>query len=72
MINSFRSRLCFGALFNPVIREVVDMHYLWTTPVLLDHTRPRQPVPDLRKTPYSEGIRATIQAMRSSTVKPNA
>jgi nucleoside-diphosphate-sugar epimerase len=52
-------------LFNPVLREVVEMHYLWTTPVKLDDTRLRQLLPNLPKTPYAEGIRATIEAMRS-------
>jgi nucleoside-diphosphate-sugar epimerase len=57
-------------LFNPVLREVVEMHYLWTTPVKLDDTRLRHLLPNLHKTPYAEGIRATINAMQNSTVKP--
>jgi len=52
-------------LFNPVLRELVEMHYLWTTPVKLDDTRLRQMLPNLRKTPYPEGIRQTIDAMRT-------
>jgi nucleoside-diphosphate-sugar epimerase len=56
-------------LFNPVLREVVEMHYLWITPVKLDDIRLRQLLPDLHKTPYAEGIRATINAMQSSAVK---
>ena len=55
-------------LFNPLLREVVEMHYLWTTPVKLDDTRLRQLLPNLHKTPYSEGIRATIDAMRTRAV----
>ena len=53
-------------LFNPFLREVVEMHYLWTTPVKLDDTLLRQLIPNLHKTPYSEGIRATIESMRIS------
>ena len=49
-------------LFNPFLREVVEMHYLWTTPVKLDDTRLRQLLSILHKTPYAEGIRATIEA----------
>lgn len=44
------------------------MHYLWTTPVKLDDTRLRQLLPDLHKTSYTEGIGATINAMRSRAV----
>jgi hypothetical protein len=43
----------------------VEMNYLWTTPVKLDDTRLRRLLPNLRKTPYAEGIHATIEAMRS-------
>jgi nucleoside-diphosphate-sugar epimerase len=53
----------FG-LFNPFMREVAEMHYLWTTPVNMDDRRLRALLPDLRKTPYEEGIRATIAAMQ--------
>jgi nucleoside-diphosphate-sugar epimerase len=52
-------------LFNPLLREVVEMHYLWTTPVKLDDTRLGQLLPNLHKTPYPEGIRQTIDAMRT-------
>ena len=55
-------------LFNPFLREVVEMHYLWTTPVKLDDTRLRQLLPNLPKTPYAEGIRATMDAMRTRFV----
>ena len=55
-------------LFNPVLREVVEMHYLWTTPVKLDDTRLRQLLPNLYKTPYAEGIRLTMDAMQTGVV----
>jgi nucleoside-diphosphate-sugar epimerase len=55
-------------LFNPLSRELVEMHYLWTTPVKLDDTRLRQLLPNLHKTPYTEGIQATMDAMRSRAV----
>ena len=51
-------------LFNPLLREVVEMHYLWTTPVKLDDAKLRRLLPDLKKTPYEEGIRLTVEAMR--------
>jgi nucleoside-diphosphate-sugar epimerase len=52
-------------LFNPFMREVVEMHYLWTTPVKLDDSRLRKLLPNLKKTPYAEGIEATIKAMKA-------
>ena len=55
-------------LFNPLLREVVEMHYLWTTPVKLDDARLRKLLPNLHKTPYPEGIRQTIEAMRTGAV----
>jgi nucleoside-diphosphate-sugar epimerase len=53
-------------LFNPMMREIAEMHYLWTNPVKLDDSRLRQLLPDLHKTPYEEGIRATLDAMRQT------
>ena len=54
-------------LFNPFLREVVEMHYLWTTPVALDDSRLRRLLPNLRKTSYEDGIHATLEAMRNNT-----
>jgi nucleoside-diphosphate-sugar epimerase len=51
----------FG-LFNPFLREVAEMQYLWATPVNMDDRRLRVLLPGLRKTPYEEGIRATLAA----------
>jgi nucleoside-diphosphate-sugar epimerase len=53
-------------LFNPFLREVLEMHYLWTSPVKLDDSRLRQLLPTLHKTPYAEGVRRTIDAMRAA------
>ena len=63
VIGKFMLRV--AGLFDPVLRELVEMHYLWTTPVILDDTRLRQLLPRLHKTPYTEGIHATIEVMRS-------
>lgn len=56
-------------LFNPIMREVVEMHYLWTTPVKLDDSRLRQLLPNLKKTPYAEGIETTIKAMKVTALQ---
>jgi nucleoside-diphosphate-sugar epimerase len=49
-------------IFNPVMRELVEMSYLHETPVLLDDTKLRGVLGTIRKTPYDEGIRATVAA----------
>jgi nucleoside-diphosphate-sugar epimerase len=54
-------------LFHPFMREVAEMHYLWTNPVALDDSRLRELLPELRKTPYEEGIRLTVRAMRPAS-----
>jgi hypothetical protein len=47
------------------------MHYLWTTRVRLDDRRLRQLLPNLHTTAYTQGIRATIEVMRTSGVEAN-
>jgi nucleoside-diphosphate-sugar epimerase len=53
-------------LFNPLMREGVEVHYLWTTPVKLDDSRLRKLLPNLKKTPYAEGSETTIKAMKAA------
>jgi tetratricopeptide (TPR) repeat protein len=53
---------------HAILQRVVEMHYPWTTPVKLDDTRLRQLLPNLHNTPYTHGIRATIDAMRTRAV----
>ncbi|MBC7932457.1 MAG: NAD-dependent epimerase/dehydratase family protein [Rubrivivax sp.] len=57
-------------LFDPFMRELVEMHYLLTTPVIMDDTALRELLGDLRKTPYEEGIRQTLAAMRAGATAP--
>jgi nucleoside-diphosphate-sugar epimerase len=57
-----RTALRLAGLFSPVMREMVEMHYLLTDPVLLDDSALRDLLGPLRKTPYADGIRATLQA----------
>jgi nucleoside-diphosphate-sugar epimerase len=52
-------------LFNPFMRELVEMHYLQTTPVLMDDSALRGLLGEVHKTPYEEGVRRTLQAMRA-------
>jgi nucleoside-diphosphate-sugar epimerase len=54
-------------LFDPFMRELVEMHYLWTTPVILDDTALHELLGTIHKTPYDQGIRLTLDASRLST-----
>jgi len=49
-------------LFNPVLRELVEMHYLLAEPLVLDDSALRALIGPLHKTPYEEGIRASLAA----------
>ncbi len=51
-------------LFNPIMRELVEMNYLLTTPILLDDSALRNLLGDIRKTPYDEGLRLSLEAAR--------
>lgn len=51
-------------LFNPFMREMVEMHYLQTQPVLMDDGALQRLIGPIRKTTYAEGIRQTLQAVR--------
>ena len=52
----------FG-LFNPMVRELVEMHYLLTSPVILDDTRLKNLLVELPKTPYKQGILQTLASI---------
>ena len=49
-------------LFNPFMRELVEMHYLQTSPVLLDDRALIQLLGPIHKTPYAEGLKLTFDA----------
>lgn len=53
-------------LFNPSLREVVEMHYLVTDPVILDDSALRGLLGDIKKTPYGEGIRRSVEAAKKA------
>jgi len=50
-------------LFNPFMREMVEMHYLLTDPVLMDDGALQSLIGPVHKTPYAEGIRRTLAAV---------
>ena len=51
-------------LFNPLMREMVEMHYLLTEPVIMEDSALQQLIGPIVKTPYPEGIRQTLAATR--------
>ncbi|MDL2358053.1 MAG: NAD-dependent epimerase/dehydratase family protein [Pseudomonadota bacterium] len=50
-------------LFNPIMREMVEMHYLLTEPLIMDDSALEHLIGPIRKTPYTEGIRQTLAAV---------
>jgi len=52
-------------LFKPFMRELVEMHYLQTDPVLMDDAALRALIGPIAKTPYAEGIRQTLAALQT-------
>jgi nucleoside-diphosphate-sugar epimerase len=54
-------------VFNPLMREMVEMHYLQTTPVILDDSALSSLLGDLKKTPYPEGVRMSVEYLRRQT-----
>ena len=50
-------------LFNPLMRELVEMHYLQTHPVILDDAALHGLLGNIDVTPYPEGIRQMLAAV---------
>jgi nucleoside-diphosphate-sugar epimerase len=54
-------------LFNPLMREMVEMHYLVTEPLIMDDSALQGLIGPIRKTPYAEGIRQSLAAARQAS-----
>jgi nucleoside-diphosphate-sugar epimerase len=63
MVVAGKTTLRVMGLFNPLMRELVEMHYLQTSPVLLDDSRLEKLLGTLDRTSYDQGIRMTLEAM---------
>jgi nucleoside-diphosphate-sugar epimerase len=50
--------------FNPLMRELVEMHYLQTNPVILDDSALRELLPHVHATSYDDGIAQTLAALK--------
>ena len=64
MIVAGKTTLRVMGLFNPLMREMVEMNYLQTTPVVLDDSALRALLGNIKKTSYDEGIRQCVEAER--------
>ena len=54
-------------LFNSMLRELVEIHYLLTNPIIMDDSALRSLLPTLRKTPYADGFRQALEAAGSAS-----
>lgn len=52
-------------IFDPFMREVVEMFYLNEEPVVLDGTKYEQFIGDLPRTAYKEGLKQTLDYMKN-------
>lgn len=61
-----KTMLRIGGLFNSFVRELVEMHYLQTTPVILDDSALQRLLGNVRKTSYADGIKTTLESYQRS------
>ena len=64
-----KTMLRLMGLFQPVMRELVEMNYLLTTPVLLDDSALVELLGSVHRTGYAEGLRLTLEAYRDAPGK---
>lgn len=53
-------------LFQPFMKELVEMHYLQTTPVLMDDSALVGLLGHVHKTSYDEGVRLSVESYQAS------
>jgi nucleoside-diphosphate-sugar epimerase len=63
MMVAGKTALRIMGLFNPMMREMVEMHYLQTDPVLMDDSRLDKLLGGLKRTSYDQGIQLTLDSM---------
>jgi nucleoside-diphosphate-sugar epimerase len=57
--------LRLGGLVSPLLRELVELYPLYTSPLALDTSKLRGLIGEYPVTPYSEGLRSMMQWMRA-------
>ncbi len=58
-----KTMLRLMGLFDPFLKEFVEMHYLMTDPLIVDDFALQQLLGGVTKTPYSEGVRQSLAAV---------
>jgi nucleoside-diphosphate-sugar epimerase len=66
MLVAGKTILRLMGLFDPLMREMVEMNYLQTSPLVLDDSALRGLLGEIKKTPYDEGIRECVEAAQRS------
>jgi nucleoside-diphosphate-sugar epimerase len=61
--------LQLAGIFHSMSRELVELYYLGTTPVILDDSKLQRHLGGLRKTPYRDGIRMALESYRARMTK---
>ena len=61
-----KTTLRIMGVFSPLMREMVEMNYLLTEPVILDDTRIHTLLGHIHKTSYADGIQQTLASMPSA------
>ena len=62
-----KTMLCLAGLFNPLMREMVEMNYLQTSPLGMDDSALRALLDDLPKTSYQQGISQEVAAAQAAS-----
>ncbi|MDF3835369.1 NAD-dependent epimerase/dehydratase family protein [Cupriavidus basilensis] len=55
-------------LFNPFMREMVEMNYLMTEPLVMDDSALQRLIGPIHKTPYVEGVRQMLAAIPKTRI----
>jgi nucleoside-diphosphate-sugar epimerase len=58
--------LQIAGFFDPIMRELAEMNYLQSDPILLDDSALHALLPEMHVTSYDDGIAQTLAAMRSA------
>lgn len=65
-----KGMLRFMGLLSPFMRELVEMHYLLTDPIIMDDSDLQRLLGPIRKTPYAEGVRRMLEAIPGWKPRP--
>jgi nucleoside-diphosphate-sugar epimerase len=67
-----RLMLRLGGLFDPVVRELLEILYLFEQPQVLDGTKFQHAFPEFRYTPHAEAVQRTLEWFRKRTANRSA